>query len=173
MAIYTKTGDTGTTATFGGNRVQKYDPQIEACGALDEATSFLGMVISVIKKEQDIKLLSDIQEDLYMVMGYIAGAPVQGKTLIDRIKHVETIIDTLEKQLPKLTRFILPQGTEITSRIHVARAITRSAERRVVAYIALNKTHTEDDSVVLQYLNRLSDLLFMFARKYAETDILT
>ena len=85
MSIYTKTGDTGTTATFGGTRVAKYDPQIEACGALDESTSFIGLIIAIVKDSKDIKLLSNIQEDLYSVMGYLSGAPLHEDILVKKL----------------------------------------------------------------------------------------
>ncbi len=172
MSIYTKTGDTGTTATFGGKRVSKYDSQIEACGALDEATSFIGLVIASMDKTVDVVFLSSIQEDLYMIMGYLADAPLKEKVLIKKISIIEEKIDVIDSALPPLTRFILPQGSEITSRIHVARVITRSAERRVVAYIS-SRTSQSADGFVLQYLNRLSDYLFMLARSYTEKEILT
>lgn len=172
MSIYTKTGDTGTTATFGGKRVDKFDPQIEACGALDETTSFIGLIIAIIEDTEDVQMLSDIQEDLYTIMGFLADAPLHEDFLTKRISLFEKRIDTIEKSLPKLTRFILPQGGEISARIHVARAIARSAERRVVAYVK-NRQQKVDDSYILQYINRLSDFLFMLARKYSEKEILT
>lgn len=172
MSIYTKTGDTGTTATFGGKRVDKFDPQIEACGALDETTSFIGLIIAIIDDTDDIQILSDIQEDLYTIMGFLADAPLHEDFLTKRISLFEKRIDTLEKTLPKLTRFILPQGGEISARIHVSRAVTRSAERRVVAYIK-GRPQKSDDVYVMQYLNRLSDFLFMMARKYSEKEVLT
>ena len=172
MSIYTKTGDTGTTATFGGKRVAKYDPQIEATGALDEVTSFIGFALASINDQQDKAMLSAIQEDLYSIMAYLADGPFKQQTIEKNIVRCEQLIDSLEKSLPKLTRFILPQGSEASSRIHIVRAITRSAERRVVAYIS-TRDEKDYDTVVLKYLNRLSDLFFMLARKYSEQEILT
>lgn len=172
MSIYTKTGDRGTTATFGGKRVTKYDPQIEASGALDEATSFIGMAIAAIEDGKDTQLLTGIQGDLYAIMGYLAGATFKEKNIGMQITVFEKVIDSLDTSLPPLTRFLLPQGSEPTTRLHVARAVTRSAERRVVAYIS-SKEQNSSDVIVLQYLNRLSDLLFMLARKYAEKEVLT
>lgn len=172
MSIYTKTGDTGTTATFGGKRIAKYDPQIEACGALDEASSFIGWVISSLSDSTDITLLSSIQEDLYSIMAYIADGPLKEAALRKKLSHFENYIDKLEESLPKLTRFVLPQGTESTSRFHVTRTMVRSAERRVVAYLASRDT-TKQDSIIMQYLNRLSDVLFILARRYSEKEVLT
>ncbi len=172
MSIYTKTGDLGTTATFGGKRVTKCDLQIEAGGALDEATSFIGLVITSISGKEDVALLSGIQEDLYAIMAYLAGGPFEEQKIIKKTVVFEKLIDELESSLPKLTRFILPQGSEQSARIHVSRAVVRSAERRVVAYLCTQKQRNQDP-YVLQYLNRLSDLLFMIARKYTEREILT
>ncbi|CAN5151247.1 cob(I)yrinic acid a,c-diamide adenosyltransferase [soil metagenome] len=172
MKIYTKTGDRGTTALFGGKRVSKYDPQIEASGALDEATSFIGSAISAMSDPSDKDFLSSIQHDLYAIMGYLAGAPFKKKEIETKTHQFEKKIDEIDKSLPPLTRFILPQGSEVASRIHISRAIIRSAERRVVAYIS-TKDQNDQDTSILQYLNRLSDLFFMLARKYSEKDVLT
>jgi cob(I)alamin adenosyltransferase len=170
MSIYTKTGDTGTTALFGGTRLPKYDIQIEAYGTIDEATSFIGSVYESIK-DQDVKdLLTAIQHNLYKIMAYLSGADLQEKELASHITIFEKEIDHLEKTLPKLTRFILPQGSEQASRIHLARTIIRRAERRVVEFVDSKKEKTSEDAVCIQYLNRLSDLFFMLARKFSDEE---
>lgn len=166
MSIYTKTGDDGTTAIFLGKRVKKYDLQIEAYGSVDELTSFLGVVISKLKKDKDKDLLTRVQKDLYLIMGVLCGGTVDLGAAKTRIVKFETDIDTLEKKLPKLTRFILPQGTEVSSWFHVLRTVCRRAERNVV-YFFSRKTLPEQE-IIVQYLNRLSDFLFMKAREYNE-----
>ena len=158
MSITTKTGDKGSTGLFGGRRVKKYDLQVEAYGAIDEATCFIGSAFEVIDNK-DVKEL--------IIMGYLADAGMKSLEVEKHLKVVEKEIQKLEKSLPKLTRFILPQGSEQTSRLQIARASIRSAERRVVSFIDQKGEETKDDILILQYLNRLSDLFFMLARKYA------
>jgi cob(I)alamin adenosyltransferase len=167
MSITTKTGDKGSTGLFGGRRVKKYDLQVEAYGAIDEATCFIGSAFEVIDNQSIKQLISEVQFQLYIIMGYLADAGMKSTDVQKHLKVVEKEIQSLEKSLPKLTRFILPQGSEQTSRLQIARASVRSAERRVVAYVDQKPEETEDDILILKYLNRLSDLFFMLARKYA------
>jgi cob(I)alamin adenosyltransferase len=167
MSITTKTGDKGSTGLFGGRRVKKYDLQVEAYGAIDEATCFIGSAFEVIDNEGIKKLISDIQYQLYVIMGYLADAGMRAQEVDAHLNIVEKEIEYLEKSLPKLTRFILPQGSEQTSRLQIARAMIRSAERRVVAFIDQKTEQTADDILILKYLNRLSDLFFMLSRRYA------
>lgn len=159
MAIYTKTGDDGTTALFGGKRVPKSNPQVAAYGSVDELTSFLGLIAAKINDSSTHELLTLIQKDLYEIMGVLAGSG-ERPHLSNRVKEFEKGIDTMEKKLPKLYRFILPQGNEITSLFHVARAVCRRTERDVVAFFS------NRPSLIVRYLNRLSDLLFILARWY-------
>lgn len=193
MAIYTKTGDDGTTGLFGGKRVKKYDAQIEAYGSVDELTSFIGIVIAKLppspsrhqdygrqarlrrarKKEKDRELLAHIQKDLYEMMGVLClpagrqvGGTVELKAIEKHIQLFEKKIDELDKKLPKLTRFILPQGTETSSWFHVLRTVCRRAERNVVRFF--NGQSLRDREIIVQYLNRLSDLFFMMARWYGK-----
>lgn len=173
MSIYTKTGDKGTTALFGGKRVWKYNPQVEAYGMVDEATACIGFTHDSIKNKSVQKLLTDIQYDLYQIMAYLSGAKVEIGPIMERIGIMEKTIDTLEKQLPKLVRFVIPQGSEATVRLHLARAITRTAERRVIEFVEGKKSKINTDRVVIQYLNRLSDLLFMLARKFTKKEQIT
>lgn len=164
MPIYTRTGDDGTTALFGGRRLLKSDLQIEAYGGLDELSAYLGLLISKTKNKDDKELFTFIQKDLYQIMGYLAGAKINLDYLAKEVIKFEKIIDTLELKLPKLTQFILPQGTELSVHAHVSRTICRRAERGVVRY---------DNSlkIIIRYLNRLSDLLFTFARTYNANEV--
>ncbi len=167
MPIYTKTGDDGTTALFGGKRVKKYDAQIEAYGLVDELTSFIGLIIAKVDDKSHKDLLTHIQKDLYSAMGTLCGATTDLAGLSVRIKDFETTIDELDTKLPKLTRFILPQGTEEAALFHVVRTICRRAERAVVHFFSQpNKIDSPQRQVIVQYLNRLSDLFFMIARWY-------
>jgi cob(I)alamin adenosyltransferase len=100
-------------------------------------------------------------------MAYLSGAPLKKEALKKAIPEFEKEIDTIDKQLPKLSRFILPQGSEATSRLHIARAMIRSAERSTVYFISQKLEQTDQDQLIVQYLNRLSDLFFMLARKFS------
>lgn len=174
MAIYTKTGDKGQTSLFGGKRVPKYDAQVEAYGAIDEATCFIGSAYESIQEKHTREILTKIQHGLYNIMAYLAGAQLKQQELEEHIPLLETEIDHLDKNLPKLTRFILPQGSEATARLHIARAMIRSAERRVIYYEAQKDGEmSADDAMVIKYLNRLSDLFFMLARKFSNDEKVT
>ena len=156
MPIYTKTGDSGQTSLFGGKRLSKSDPQIEAYGTVDELTSFLGMIIVKTKSKEDKEFLTLIQKDLYQIMGVLAGANSPIEVISERVKLFEQKIDVMESKMPKLHRFILPGGTETASWFHIVRTVCRRAERSVVA--------VNSAPLIIQYLNRLSDLLFVLAR---------
>lgn len=170
MPIYTKTGDQGETSLFGGKRVKKYNLQIEAYGSVDELTSFLGLVIAKIDNQSNKDLLTHIQKDLYLAMGTLCGATTDLTGLESRVLDFEQTIDTIDKKLPKLTRFILPQGGEMASLFQISRTVCRRAERHIVALFDQkdNNITLEKRSVIVQYLNRLSDLLFMMARFYSK-----
>ena len=135
MSIYTKTGDRGKTSLFGGKRVWKYDLQVEAYGVLDEATSSIGFAFESIKDKKNKELLTEVQMTLYSIMAYLSGAKPDDMKLDAKVLHLEKNIDFLEKNLPKLVRFILPQGSEATVRLHLARASVRTAERRIGEFI--------------------------------------
>lgn len=160
MPIYTKTGDKGETGVYGGKRLSKSDPQIDAYGTVDELSSFIGLVMSRLHNREDKEFLVTIQKDLYVIMSKLSGAPVKTTSLKKSITTFEKHINKLERSLPKLNRFILPQGSEMASWFHVLRTICRRAERKVVR----RKAHSD----VVQYLNRLSDLFFMMARYYGQ-----
>ena len=178
MKLYTKTGDKGETSLLTGKRILKSELQIEANGALDEASSFLGWAREVVEEDSVRKLLLTIQQDLYSIMGFIAGTPLASTLLASKTKKLETIIDRVTAGLPPLTRFILPQGGETATRLHIARTMVRSAERRFVRFVSEKyKYHVgtivhdkTPDFQVIQYLNRLSDVCFVLARKYAQVE---
>jgi cob(I)alamin adenosyltransferase len=157
MAIYTKTGDDGTTTLYGGRRVLKSASVVEAYGTIDELTSIIGLVIS--KNRKDKALLTGIQKDLFLIMGFIAEAKVNLEILDKKVEKFERIIDQKEKELQKINKFILPQGTGITCWFHVLRAVCRRAERRVTGY-------KKSERIIVRYLNRLSDLFYVLARWY-------
>jgi cob(I)alamin adenosyltransferase len=170
--IYTRTGDEGETALFGGGRVPKNDPRVEAYGDVDEANAVIGVAQAALKQQGSlgiVRQLTRVQEDLFAIGAYLAtpGA-VSGSReaahLPDlpaaRIAEMEGWIDEAEARLPALRTFILPGGTDAAARLHEARTVCRRAERRVVS---LTATATIDGSILI-YLNRLSDLLFTLAR---------
>jgi cob(I)alamin adenosyltransferase len=166
MKIYTRTGDSGTTGLFGGARVDKDHPRLAAYGTVDEANSFIGVAISVMPTgaETLVRLLEKIQDDMFVV-GADLATPLDAKPAVPRITsgHVaalEKAIDGLEDDLAPLASFILPGGSPAGALLHVARTVTRRAERDVVA---LAKSEAVD-TIVIEYLNRLSDLLFVSAR---------
>jgi len=160
MPIYTRTGDKGFTSLYGGKRVLKSDLQVETYGTVDELTSFIGMVVSKMTKN-DKKFLLDIQKDLYKIMSYLSGMEINLKFLKNKTKKFEDKIDQLDKKLPRLINFIIPGGTEISSWFHILRTVCRRAERLVVQLPT-----TVNQQLIIIYINRLSDLFFTLARFY-------
>lgn len=178
MKIYTKTGDAGETSIIEGKRIPKSELLIEANGALDEATSFIGWAREMVEDDKIRSLLSVVQHDLYEIMGFLAGATIPTKDLEKRVLVFEEHIDKQSAKLPPLHRFILPQGGEAATRLHIARTIVRSAERRVVRFVREKvkysqksaKTGESPELLMIKYLNRLSDLLFVWSRKLAQVE---
>lgn len=160
MAIYTRTGDKGETGAFGGKRISKASAQIEAVGIVDELTTYVGYVRLQVTGSGVQDSLVEIQKDLYRIMSVIGGAHIPIAYLANRTKVFEQEIDVITTKLPKLNSFILPGGTLEASLFHILRVLTRKAERTVVL--------TKSDAIIIQYLNRLSDLFFTLARKYAK-----
>jgi cob(I)alamin adenosyltransferase len=167
MKIYTRSGDKGTTSLVYGERVSKADLRVEAYGTCDEANSFIGVAISLLKnetfKDQDsfLHVLKKVQTILFHVGAELAtpaGKDVKWKLKEEHIKELEEAIDKYDSQLPPLTNFILPGGSPAGAMLHAARTVVRRAERKSVAI--------EDgiNPFVRQYLNRLSDFLFVAAR---------
>jgi len=168
MKIYTKTGDSGTTGLFGGDRVSKSHGRIEAYGTVDELNAVIGLVRSGIESggglQQIDSILERVQDDLFVV-GADLATPSDSKPSVPRILEgqtvaLETEIDHFSDRLPDLKSFILPGGSEIASRLHLARTVCRRAERLAVETAAVDDVNPE----VVRYLNRLSDHLFVLAR---------
>lgn len=166
MPIYTRTGDKGKTSLFNGKRVSKDSLVIEAVGSVDELNAAIGVAIaqvssikysvSSIKKE-----LQEIQSDLFVIGANLANPRSKSSISFEtRAKEFEKLIDEMTKKLPRLMNFILPGGGEAGAVLHLARTVSRRAERRIVS---LSKK-TKLDSGILIYINRLSDLLFTMAR---------
>lgn len=168
MKIYTRTGDTGSTALFGGDRVDKYHPRIDAYGTVDETNAYLGLVRSLLKGQPGAErltvLLARLQEDLF-VLGADLATPMETRAVVPRIDaaqvtQLEQDIDAFEEGVPPLKHFILPGGTSAAGMLHVARTVCRRAERLTVAAADQEMLNTH----AAVYLNRLSDLLFVLAR---------
>ncbi|MEX6625875.1 cob(I)yrinic acid a,c-diamide adenosyltransferase [Tenacibaculum salmonis] len=176
MKIYTKTGDKGTTALFGGTRVPKHHLRIESYGTVDELNSYIGLIKDKNTEESLNKTLLKIQSDLF-ILGAMLATPPEKETLKSgkerlnihkitdtSIQFLEDNIDLMNESLPQMTHFILPGGHEIVSFCHIARCVCRRAERLSVA---LNEEEAVNNTV-LMYLNRLSDYLFVLARKLSK-----
>lgn len=168
MKIYTRTGDQGTTSLVYGERVSKSDLRVEAYGTVDEANAMIGFAASLIEKDQwkekeaFLKQIKKIQNDLFHVGSELStpnGKEVYWPITEKHIKDLEEKIDSLEKHLPSLDQFILPSGHQAASGFHVARTIVRRAERMTVRL-----KEDLNNPMVLSYLNRLSDYLFVAAR---------
>jgi cob(I)alamin adenosyltransferase len=173
MKIYTKTGDKGTTALFGGTRVPKHHIRIDSYGTVDELNSHLGLI-----RDQEINnhykdVLIDVQDRLFTVGAILATDPEKatlknGKDRLnipkiseEDIEQLEKEMDTMNESLPQMTHFVLPGGHQTVSFCHIARCVCRRAERLASALNDLEPFQPES----LKYLNRLSDYLFVLARK--------
>jgi len=163
--VYTKTGDNGSTSLGDGSRVSKDSLIIKSIGSIDELNASIGVVLSVKPIEEIIvKILNKIQNDLFNLGGEIATKDLNLKLVTkDDIKLLESSIDKLNKQLSPLKEFIMPRGSEVVSRLHFSRTICRRAETDLVKLSQINK-------ILLQYLNRLSDYLFVAARYQNDFD---
>lgn len=167
MRIYTRTGDDGTTGLFGGVRTTKADPRVETCGALDEANAAIGLARATTLPRDLDEVLEHTQEDLFALGAELSCAPGTEHKLPSlrvgdsEIKRLERAIDEAETALPALRTFILPGGTPSAAMLHVARCVVRRAERTLVASAPSIRPRAE----VLSYVNRLSDLLFVLARR--------
>lgn len=168
IRIYTKTGDSGETALFGGKRVGKDDIRVQAYGELDALNVSVGLVRDCMSDSDGKALLQTIQEQLFTIGSHIATEPGKspGIPLItaEDIGLLEASIDDIELGLEPLRHFILPGGHIFVSFCHLARCTCRSAERAVVAL----SRESAVDPLILSYLNRLSDFLFVLARKLSK-----
>jgi cob(I)alamin adenosyltransferase len=161
--IYTRTGDDGTTGLGDGKRVRKDDARVEAYGTVDEANSAIGMVLAVPGIPADVaRCLTEVQHDLFDLGGELC---IPGTQVIkaERIAELEAVLDRFNDPLPPLKDFILPGGGPAAAACHLARTVTRRAERCVWTLAAHETVNVE----VPRYLNRLSDLLFVLARVLA------
>jgi cob(I)alamin adenosyltransferase len=165
VKLYTRTGDTGETALFDNTRVSKADPRIDACGEVDELNAWLGFVRAQVASDDIDADLVHIQRDLFAVGAQIADPAERLASRVTKafvtdedVARLEELIDRFEQSLPPLTRFILAGGAKAGATLHVARTVCRRAERRIVGLTP------PVDPVLIRYMNRLSDLLFVLAR---------
>ena len=176
MKVYTKTGDTGTTALFGGTRVPKDHARIESYGTVDELNSYIGLIRDQEINQHFKDILIEIQDRLFTVGAILATPPekevlkngqkrLQNLGIIESdIELLEKEIDTMEDSLPQMTHFVLPGGHTTVSYCHIARCVCRRAER-----LAVHLSNNEPvANIAIKYLNRLSDYLFVLARKLSQ-----
>ncbi|HWR94139.1 MAG TPA: cob(I)yrinic acid a,c-diamide adenosyltransferase [Flavobacterium sp.] len=173
MKVYTKTGDNGTTALFGGTRVPKDHIRIESYGTIDELNSHIGLIRDQEINQQYKNVLIEIQDRLFTVGAILATPPEKeilknGEPRLKKlgiiesdIEYLENEIDLMEDALPQMTHFVLPGGHSTVSYCHIARCVCRRAER-----LAVHLSHIEPvPEIAIKYINRLSDYLFVLARK--------
>jgi cob(I)alamin adenosyltransferase len=166
VKIYTKTGDRGETSLFDKSRVSKADPRVDAYGDVDEVNACLGAARAACMSPDLSEALAAIQQDLFALGARLADPSSRIAERVTKavirpadVERLEHLIDTLEGELPPLRRFILPGGGTCGAWLHVARTVCRRAERNVVGLGA-----DAVEPIIVQYLNRLSDLLFVMAR---------
>ena len=168
MKIYTKTGDKGQTSLLGGTKVSKAALRIESYGTVDELNAHIGLLRDVLNPEYQRDALKEIQDRLFTIGAHLASDPKKAKAkmpdlLPTDVEMLEIQIDQMEEELPALKSFILPGGHEFVSYCHIARGVSRRTERLVIRL-----SEEEDvENVILMYLNRLSDYLFVLSRKVA------
>ncbi|HHW80672.1 MAG TPA: cob(I)yrinic acid a,c-diamide adenosyltransferase [Bacteroidales bacterium] len=164
--IYTKTGDKGKTSLVGGKRVEKTHIRLDAYGTVDELNSFIGLLVCEVTDVELKDFLLFIQNKLFVVGSYLAtetdALNSKASLIIEDsdIEAIENMMDKLDSQLPKLTKFILPGGSESAARAHICRTVCRRAERKT--YNVANEFDIENN--ILVFLNRLSDFFFLTAR---------
>ena len=166
--VYTGGGDKGKTSLVGGFRVSKTHPRLEAYGTIDELNSFIGLLLEEVDDSDAKELLLFIQNKLFSVGSYLATDPAKTEYKIeslitdDSIKKIEGAIDAIDGELPKMTAFLLPGGSRSAALAHVCRTVCRRAERNIYR---IAETMGEVEEPVLVFMNRLSDLLFVMARR--------
>ena len=175
MKVYTKTGDKGTTSLIGGERVAKCDCRVEAYGTVDELNSQLGLLYTYLTADEDKKLILWVQHKLFSVGSYLATDQtnttlrIESQIADEDIQRLERAIDEADAMLPPLKAFVIPGGARGSAVCHVCRTVCRRAERRI---LAMAEEHEVTENVSA-FVNRLSDYLFVLARKMnllAETD---
>lgn len=170
MKIYTKTGDTGETSLFGGKRLSKAHIRIDAYGTIDELNAHIGLINDLSNDKTDKNILFQIQNKLFTIGSLLASNPEKEKSafipdiLEEDITMLENEIDAINELVEPLQHFILPGGHQTISHVHIARCVCRRAERIIVALSELEKV----DERIIIYINRLSDYLFVYARKMAK-----
>lgn len=164
--IYTKTGDQGVTGLYGGKRLPKFSVRVDTYGDLDELNAIIGIIISKLGTDSNLNRLLRIQSDL-MIISSIIATPKDAPKNLKTLKLLPTVVEELEVEiddwtqtLPSLTNFTLPGGTELSAFVHLSRAVCRRVERK----LSLLNSEEEVDSIILAYINRLSDWLFTLAR---------
>lgn len=166
MKIYTRTGDKGQTSLLGGTRVPKHHLRIEAYGTLDELNSHIGLLRDQGLSDQMVKELLEVQDRLFTLGSHLASDPEKSKVRIpdigaEDITFLENAIDSMNESLPEMRHFVLPGGHPAVSICHIARCVCRRAERLVVHLAEISPV----EEIVVQYMNRLSDYLFVLSRK--------
>lgn len=165
MKIYTKKGDKGKTGLIGGTRVPKYALRIDAYGTVDELNSYLGLLRDRALNQNDKNFIIEIQDRLFTIGSWLASDPKKGKMQLpelfdEDVEKLELAIDAMEEKLEPMRFFVLPGGHETVSFCHITRCVCRRAERLVVELNDESKLNP----LILNYLNRLSDYLFVYGR---------
>jgi len=169
MKIYTKTGDKGQTSLVGGTRVRKSDLRIDVYGTVDELNAYVGLLRDQPINTTRRDLLKEIQDRLFTIGAILASEPVQTKKQLPDLHESDIVVlekemDKMDETLPPLRAFVLPGGHQSVSFAHVARTVCRRAERLAIALDSLEPVA----DLVIKYLNRLSDFLFMLSRKMTQ-----
>jgi cob(I)alamin adenosyltransferase len=167
--VYTKTGDKGETSLIGGTRVPKHHIRIESYGTVDELNSYIGLIRDQPIDNHSKTILVEIQDRLFTIGSSLASDPEKSKMKIPDLKEddillLETEIDKMEETLPEMKSFVLPGGHTTVSFCHIARCVCRRAERLTI-HLSENDYVNE---LVIKYLNRLSDYLFVLSRKFSQ-----
>lgn len=172
MKIYTKTGDAGTTSLIGGERVKKYDLRVEAYGTVDELTAYIALLADMVIEDERTESIAEelhrIESELMSVAALLAvgkgGEDKIAPIAKERIERLEEGIDSMQEELPEITKFTIPGGHRMVSLSHVCRTVCRRAERAALRA----GEHTSVDSSATIYLNRLSDYLYTLGRTLTE-----
>lgn len=167
MKIYTRKGDNGTTGLIGGTRLPKHHLRIESYGTVDELNSYIGLLRDSTSDQTVIDVLLEIQDRLFTIGSHLAADPEKSNMQLPQlfekdIEFLEEKIDSMEQELEPMKFFVLPGGNQLVSHTHIARCVCRRAERMVSH---LSET-AEVEALILSYMNRLSDYLFVLSRKF-------